>query len=70
MLAPLYQSEIAQPSIRGRLTTLQQFFLGIGALVASWTGYGCFKNYIDGRQWRIPLAIQLVPVIPLALLIL
>lgn len=27
-LAPLYQSEIAAPSIRGRLTTLQQFFLG------------------------------------------
>jgi MFS family permease len=29
-LAPLYQSEIAHPSIRGRLTTLQQFALGWG----------------------------------------
>lgn len=29
-LAPLYQAEIAHPSIRGRLTTLQQFMLGIG----------------------------------------
>jgi MFS family permease len=32
MLAPLYQSEIAHPSIRGRLTTLQQFMLGVRAL--------------------------------------
>jgi MFS family permease len=29
-LAPIYQSEIAPPSIRGKLTTLQQFMLGIG----------------------------------------
>ncbi|KAG6816364.1 hypothetical protein H0H87_006637 [Tephrocybe sp. NHM501043] len=35
-LAPLYQAEIAHPSIRGRLTTLQQFMLGIGAFTASW----------------------------------
>lgn len=44
MLAPLYQSEIAQSSIRGCLTTLQEFFLGIGALVASWVGYGCLAR--------------------------
>jgi MFS family permease len=31
MLAPLYQSEIAHPSVRGRLTSLQQFFLGVSA---------------------------------------
>jgi hypothetical protein len=35
----------AHPSIRGRLTTLQQFFLGIGAFVASFVGYGLTKNY-------------------------
>jgi MFS family permease len=35
MLAPLYQSEIAHPSIRGRLTSLQQFFLGVGARLPS-----------------------------------
>lgn len=28
MLVPLYQSEISLPRFRGRLTTLQQFFLG------------------------------------------
>lgn len=55
MLAPLYQSEIAHPSIRGRLTTLQQFMLGIGALIASFIGYGCFHGLTGQAQWRVPL---------------
>ncbi|KAF8317910.1 general substrate transporter [Clavulina sp. PMI_390] len=71
MLAPLYQAEIAHPSIRGRLTTLQQFMLGVGALIASFIGYGCFHG-LPGRQaqWRVPLAIQMVPAVPLGLFIL
>ncbi|KAJ9415685.1 general substrate transporter [Fusarium oxysporum] len=63
MIIPLYQAEIAHPSIRGRVTALQQFMLGIGALVASWTGWGTFTNYSDNRQWRIPLGIQIIPAI-------
>lgn len=55
MLAPLYQAEIAHPSIRGRLTTLQQFMLGIGALIASFIGYGCFHGLTGQAQWRVPL---------------
>ena len=55
MLAPLYQAEIAHPSIRGRLTTLQQFMLGIGALIASFIGYGCFHGLTGQAQWRLPL---------------
>lgn len=35
MIIPMYQAEIAHPSIRGRITGLQQLMLGIGALVAS-----------------------------------
>ncbi|KZV61327.1 general substrate transporter [Peniophora sp. CONT] len=71
MLAPLYQAEIAHPSIRGRLTTLQQLMLGIGALIASFIGYACYTT-LDGyeAQWRVPLAIQIVPAIPLGLFIL
>jgi MFS family permease len=34
MIIPLYQAEIAHPSIRGRITGLQQFMLAIGATVA------------------------------------
>ncbi|THU88548.1 general substrate transporter [Dendrothele bispora CBS 962.96] len=65
-LAPLYQAEIAHPSIRGRLITLQQFMLGIGAFCASWVTYGCSAG-LKGTQaeWRIPLGIQLMPALPL-----
>ncbi|KAJ7137406.1 general substrate transporter [Mycena crocata] len=65
-LAPLYQAEIAHPSIRGRLTTLQQFMLGIGAFTASWVTYGCSAG-LKGHpsEWRIPLGIQIIPALPL-----
>jgi len=65
-LAPLYQAEIAHPSIRGRLTTLQQFMLGIGAFAASWVTYGCSAG-LTGQpsEWRVPLGIQIIPALPL-----
>lgn len=69
MLAPLYQSEIAHPSIRGRLTTLQQFFLGIGALCATVCVYGTSQNQKGTAfEWRFPLALQILPALPLAFL--
>ncbi|KAI5289722.1 hypothetical protein KEM52_000680, partial [Ascosphaera acerosa] len=71
MVVPLYQAELAHPSIRGRVTALQQFMLGIGALFACWIGYGCYKDLADDNhlQWRLPLALQIVPAGILALLI-
>ncbi|KAM0391921.1 hypothetical protein ACHAQC_006723 [Fusarium culmorum] len=69
MIIPLYQAEIAHPSIRGRITALQQFMLGIGALIASWSGWGTYTHYTDNRQWRIPLGIQCVPALILGSLI-
>lgn len=70
LLCPLYNSEIAHPSIRGRLTSLQQFFLGIGALVASLIVYGCnVHQYGTPLEWRLPLGMQLAPAVPLATLI-
>jgi MFS family permease len=72
MMIPLYQSELSHPSIRGRVTALQQFMLGIGALVASWTAWGTFIHfpYTSSKQWRIPLGIQIIPAAILAALIL
>ncbi|KAK9466117.1 general substrate transporter [Lipomyces arxii] len=61
MIIPLYQAELAHPSIRGRVTALQQFFLGIGALCASWIGYGCYLGFSNNNQWRLPLGIQIIP---------
>ncbi|KAF8175574.1 general substrate transporter [Pholiota molesta] len=65
-LAPIYQAEIAHPSIRGRLTTLQQFMLGIGAFCASWITFGTSAG-LKGRpgEWRVPLGIQIIPAVPL-----
>jgi sugar porter (SP) family MFS transporter len=72
MIVPMYQAELCHPSIRGRVTTLQQFMLGIGALIASWTSYGAFVGYpaTDSKQWRVSLGIQIIPAAILALLIL
>ena len=72
MIIPLYQAELAHPSIRGRVTALQQFMLGIGALVASWAAYGCYTGFpaTTSKQWRVPLGIQMVPAGFLAVLIL
>lgn len=69
MLAPLYQAEIAHPSHRGRITTLFQFSLGLGAFIASWVVYGC-NLHQSGKasEWRVPLALQMLPAIPLATL--
>ncbi|KAH8670857.1 general substrate transporter [Xylariales sp. PMI_506] len=70
MIVPLYQAEISHPSIRGRVTALQQFMLGIGALVAGWLTWGTNMDRTDSSQWRIPLGIQLLPAVILAALIL
>lgn len=68
-MAPLYQSEIAHPSNRGRLTATFQFFLGIGAFVAAWIGYGCQQGAMGTPlQWRLPLGFQALPAVPLVLL--
>ncbi|EMC94105.1 hypothetical protein BAUCODRAFT_94220 [Baudoinia panamericana UAMH 10762] len=72
MIIPLYQAEIAHPDIRGRVTALQQFMLGIGALVATWVGYGCYTRFPadSSKQWRVSLGIQIIPAGILAMLIL
>lgn len=70
MIIPLYQAEIAHPSIRGTITSLQQFMLGIGAFVAGWVSYGTYISIkTSTAQWRIPLAIQIVPALVLGGLI-
>ncbi|CAG7850836.1 High-affinity glucose transporter [Serendipita indica DSM 11827] len=66
MIVPLYQSEISPPHMRGLLTGLTQWMIGLGFLVANWVGYGCQFLKNDG-QWRIPLAIQIVPAVMLLL---
>ena len=71
MIIPLYQAELAHPDIRGRVTALQQFMLGVGALVASWVSYATYTYFPDSssHQWRVSLGIQVIPAGFLAMLI-
>ncbi|CAG8606386.1 5868_t:CDS:10 [Funneliformis caledonium] len=65
MIVPLYQSEISPKEMRGRLVTLQQWSISIGIAISFWIDY--FAEKIDSPvQWRIPLCIQTVPAIILA----
>ncbi|KAI1613535.1 general substrate transporter [Exophiala viscosa] len=67
VITPLYQSEISPAKTRGRMVGSHGFILCVGYGLAGWTGYGCY--FIDNQvaQWRLCLALQVVP--PLGLLI-
>lgn len=68
MMIPMYQAEICHPKIRGRVTALQQFMLGVGA---SWISYGTYVGFAptNDAQWQLPLGIQIIPAVLLGLLI-
>ena len=62
---PLYQSEITESSIRGRLVSIQQWSITWGILIQYFIQFGC--SYIDGvASFRIPWALQVVPAIVLS----
>ncbi|CAF1075825.1 unnamed protein product [Rotaria sordida] len=73
MLVPVYQSEIATNKIRGRLVSLQQWAITIGIAISFWINYSKKKKkykYIffgSSAAWRIPLALQIVPALILAI---
>ncbi|CAF1388233.1 unnamed protein product [Rotaria sordida] len=68
MLVPVYQSEIATNKIRGRLVSLQQWAITIGIAISFWINYST-NIYFFGSSaaWRIPLALQIVPALILAI---
>lgn len=72
MIIPPYQAELCHPDIRGRVTALQQFMLGVGALIATWVTWACYNQIPEDNsgQWRIPLGIQNLPAVVLAACIL
>lgn len=71
MIIPLYQAEICHPDIRGRVTALQQFMLGVGSLCAAWISYGTYIGFSETNdtQWQLPLGLQIAPAVFLGLLI-
>ncbi|KAJ5697140.1 Sugar transporter [Penicillium malachiteum] len=62
---PLYVAELSPPAIRGRVVAIEQMILCLGELVAFWLNYGF--NFLETKDWwRIPLAIQILPAMVLA----
>ncbi|KAF4563676.1 hypothetical protein EYR36_002914 [Pleurotus pulmonarius] len=63
---PIYQSEIAAPSIRGRIVSLWQWSIAWGMLIQYFITFGC--SYISGAaSFRIPWGLQTIPAIILSL---
>ncbi|KAJ5902203.1 hypothetical protein N7495_002731 [Penicillium taxi] len=61
-ITPVFVSENCPPAQRGRIAGLFQEFLVIGSTFAYWLDYGVALHIKSGTsQWRIPVAIQLVP---------
>lgn len=61
-ITPVFVSENCPPKHRGRIAGLFQEFLVVGSTFAYWLGYGVALHIPEGTsQWRIPVAIQLIP---------
>ncbi|KAL4898140.1 general substrate transporter [Aspergillus ambiguus] len=59
---PVYISEIAPPTKRGRLVGLQQWAITWGIMIMFYISYGC--SYIKGvAAFRIPWGLQMIPAI-------
>lgn len=61
-VTPVFVAENCPPAVRGRITGLFQEFLVIGSTFAYWLNYGVALHIpTSTKQWRIPVAIQLIP---------
>lgn len=63
MVVPVYISETAPPSIRGRLVGIFEIASQGGGMLGFWINYACDRTIDVNRQaqWIVPLAIQLIP---------
>lgn len=61
---PVYISEIAPPSKRGRLVGAQQWAITWGICIMFYISYGC--SFLKGTSaFRVPWALQMIPAIAL-----
>jgi MFS family permease len=61
-ITPVFVAENCPPAVRGRITGLFQEFLVIGSTFAYWLNYGVALHIKpSSKQWRIPVAIQIIP---------
>jgi sugar porter (SP) family MFS transporter len=61
-ITPVFVAENCPPAVRGRITGLFQEFLVFGSTFAYWLDYGVALTIPEStKQWRVPVAIQLIP---------
>lgn len=61
-ITPVFVSENCPPATRGRVAGLFQEFLVVGSTFAYWLDYGVALHIpTSTKQWRIPVAIQIIP---------
>ena len=63
VIVPMYTSEMAPKSIRGRLGSFFQGFFVLGVFFSYWIDYAVEKHIPEtsDSQWQIPIGLQLVP---------
>ncbi|KAK7202733.1 general substrate transporter [Myxozyma melibiosi] len=63
MITPTYLSEVSPREIRGKLGTAYGCSIFFGILISYWIDYGCERGLDPNghNQWRVPMALQLVP---------
>ncbi|KIJ14590.1 L-arabinose isomerase [Paxillus involutus ATCC 200175] len=65
-VVPIYQSEIAAPSTRGRIVCMQQWLITWDIMLQYFVQFGCL--YINGNaSFRIPWGLQIIPAIVLGI---
>jgi MFS family permease len=63
---PVYVSELAPPSKRGRVVGSQQWAITWGILIMFYISYGC--SFMDGEKaFRVPWGLQMLPAVILAI---
>ncbi|KAL2075118.1 hypothetical protein VTL71DRAFT_60 [Oculimacula yallundae] len=56
---PMYQSELCEARLRGRLVSAEVLFVGVGISLAYWLDFG--MSFTAGSvAWRFPIAFQIV----------
>lgn len=57
---PVFISELAAPTMRGRLVSMQQWAITWGIMIMFFICYGC-SRFTNSSAFRIPWALQIVP---------
>ncbi|CDS82086.1 probable sugar transporter [Sporisorium scitamineum] len=61
---PVWQSECSPPHKRGMLIMVEGAMITGGICMAYWIDFGCFFLEPSEASWRLPLALQLVLILP------